>query len=170
MQSASKKRRHTFKDLMRMFDEDKLPTNYLWNNITDAERKTFLDGVHSNVKKHFPDGRVLSKRQIKVLERDLFIIPCLDKSTIQYHSTGYAKYCCSTCIVHINSKKLMKTFTVGSGMDCECSICLDTLETGEKFAQLECAHKFHKNCIHKWLVNSLTCPCCRKNFDKIVDE
>jgi len=170
MQSASKKRRHTFKELMRMFYDDRLPLNYLWNNITDAERRTFLDGVHSNVNKHFPDGQVLSKRQIKVLEKDLFIIPCVDKSTIVYHSTGYALYCCSKCIINKKSYKIMKTLTACSETCCECSICLDSLETGEKFAQLECAHKFHKNCIQKWLVNSLSCPCCRKSFEKIVDE
>ena len=162
------KRRHPFKELMRMFYEDKLPLNYLWNNLTDSERNTFLDGVHKNVKKHFPDGMVLSKRQIKVMKKDMFIIPCVDNDLIQYHSNGYAKYRCSKCIVHNKSNKLMKTFTFTNDMVCDCSICLSSLETGENLAQLECAHKFHKDCIQKWLIQSLNCPCCRKNFETLV--
>merc|ERR1711964_781656 len=57
----------------------------------------------------------------------------------------------------------------------KCPICLDTLEEGIK--KLDCGHKFHTKCIHKWvnkeasdfgtcdcpytLRNQKKCPICR---------
>lgn len=56
----------------------------------------------------------------------------------------------------------MQQFAVTNDAECECAICM---ETGGKFAKLDCDHKFHTNCIQTWLIQSLTCPCCRKNYE-----
>jgi hypothetical protein len=162
MQNANTKRRHPFKELKRMFDADKLPLDYLWRNVKDAESATFLDGIHKNVQKHFPDGTVLSKKQLKVLRTDLFIVPCSDKEKIHYHSKFDCQEYCPACVAHRKRNSLMKTFTVTNDMECECAICM---ETGGNFAQLDCKHKFHTDCISTWLVQSVTCPCCRKNYE-----
>ena len=171
MQRApSKKRKHTFKELMRMFYEDKLPLNYLWRNLTSSESNTVWNGVLKNVSKHFPDGQVYSKRQLKVMKEDMYVIPCVDKSKITYHSVAYAKVCCSKCKIHKKSYNIMKLMTADNHTACDCSVCLGALEPGEMFAQLECAHKFHKSCIQTWLLQSQSCPCCRKNFENLVNE
>ena len=162
MQNANTKRRHSFKELKRMFDADKLPLDYLWNNVKDVEMNTFIDGIHKNVQKHFPDGTVLSKKQLKVLRKDLFIVPCSDKEKIHYHSKFDCQEYCDACVAHRKRNSLMKTFTVTNDMECECAICM---ETGGNFAQLDCKHKFHTDCISTWLVQSVTCPCCRKNYE-----
>jgi len=156
------KRRHPFKELKRMFDADKLPLDYLYRNVKDDEISTFLDGIHKNIPKHFPDGTLLSKKQLKVLRTDLFIIQCADKN--HYHTT-YDRFhgLCSACESHRKRNKLMKPFTVTTDLD--CAICISALETGESVAQLECQHKFHKDCIQTWLIQSLSCPCCRRNFE-----
>jgi len=161
------KKRHTFKDIMKMFDDDKLPINYLWNNLTDVQRKTFIDGVHKNVKRHFYDGRILTKNQLNVLKRDMFIIQCKNDERVEYHSTGYAKYCCATCIVHNKRNKLMKCFNANAETG-ECCICIDTFDSGDMVAKLGCSHQFHKICIQKWLSKSMSCPCCRKNYESSV--
>ena len=61
-----------------------------------------------------------------------------------------------------------------------CSICLTKINKNEM--KLDCGHKFHKNCIKKWLISEKkvvvfnendnlnldgSCPLCRKKFCKI---
>ncbi|EOA12701.1 hypothetical protein CARUB_v10027994mg [Capsella rubella] len=52
--------------------------------------------------------------------------------------------------------------------DC-CTICIEELlwdGTGErkKIMTLRCSHKFHEDCILKWLDRKDTCPICRENI------
>jgi len=152
-----------------MFDADKLPLDYLYNNVKNDEIDTFIDGIHKNIPKHFPDGTLLSKKQLKVLRTDLFIIQCADKRRYHSSSERFRGYC-SACSDHRKRNKLMKPFTVTKDMDCECAVCITALETGESVTQLGCQHKFHKDCIQTWLIQSLSCPCCRRNFEPLVND
>lgn len=43
----------------------------------------------------------------------------------------------------------------------ECVICLDEWEIGATAKELPCKHKFHPNCIEKWLGIHGSCPICR---------
>lgn len=44
-----------------------------------------------------------------------------------------------------------------------CTICLASYETNEKLRVLRCGHRFHCECVDKWLVQqSRTCPLCGK--------
>ena len=44
-------------------------------------------------------------------------------------------------------------------------ICLDKLKNDNyKNAVLECGHKFHSDCILKWIENKNNCPICRVKF------
>ncbi|CAL9023360.1 unnamed protein product [Prunus brigantina] len=43
----------------------------------------------------------------------------------------------------------------------ECSICLDEFSEGEQVTQTPCKHKFHEDCILKWLNGKHFCPMCR---------
>ncbi|MEE6468320.1 hypothetical protein FKM82_008258 [Ascaphus truei] len=44
-----------------------------------------------------------------------------------------------------------------------CVICHDDLHTGSIW-ELHCMHRFHKECIEKWLCKKQTCPTCRVQF------
>jgi hypothetical protein len=49
----------------------------------------------------------------------------------------------------------------------ECSICYDNYNEDEYIREIKtCKHKFHKNCIHKWIItyNNDTCPNCRQTI------
>ncbi len=46
----------------------------------------------------------------------------------------------------------------------QCSICLNEIITHEK--ELQCKHKYHKDCINKWLERSNTCPVCRRSVEE----
>ena len=45
-----------------------------------------------------------------------------------------------------------------------CSICLDNISNSD-VKELQCNHKFHRNCINIWLQDNNTCPLCRQSQD-----
>lgn len=49
-----------------------------------------------------------------------------------------------------------------------CSICLAVYIEGDDIAYNDCdkycRHLFHRKCIENWLMKSLNCPCCRRQF------
>lgn len=49
-------------------------------------------------------------------------------------------------------------------MNCNCSVCLEELDI-ENTKATACGHKFHKDCIKEWLMQSLTCPMCRTELE-----
>ncbi len=50
----------------------------------------------------------------------------------------------------------------------ECTICFEILD-GVNVETLECRHKFHRNCITKWLELKSDCPHCRKHIVRSED-
>ncbi|KAI3907702.1 hypothetical protein MKW98_016346 [Papaver atlanticum] len=52
--------------------------------------------------------------------------------------------------------------------DLECSICLDGFEIGTEAREMPCKHKYHGDCIEKWLGIHGNCPVCR--FEMPVNE
>jgi len=44
----------------------------------------------------------------------------------------------------------------------ECSICMDKNDL--IWLSLPCEHKFHEECIFKWIETNLSCPICRKQL------
>jgi hypothetical protein len=59
----------------------------------------------------------------------------------------------------------------------ECIICLDDVET--EWRDLECHHRYHKQCIENWIVVRAKCPMCMKPIknnkiesvnDRLIEE
>ena len=47
-----------------------------------------------------------------------------------------------------------------------CSICLDEYEEREEVCKLNCGHKYHSQCIDKWLsMGNMVCPYCRAHIE-----
>ena len=46
-----------------------------------------------------------------------------------------------------------------------CTICLEPINNNYTTV-LKCNHIFHTKCIDLWSVNSLSCPICRKKYEK----
>lgn len=47
----------------------------------------------------------------------------------------------------------------------ECRICLLEYEDGEEVKTLPCMHRFHSECIDRWLAESRQCPVCKTFVD-----
>ncbi|KAI4328451.1 hypothetical protein L6164_020805 [Bauhinia variegata] len=62
----------------------------------------------------------------------------------------------------------MPSVEIGEGEDGECVICLEEWEAGGVAKEMPCKHKFHPDCIVKWLGIHGSCPVCR--YQMPVDE
>ncbi|KAL6495466.1 hypothetical protein OROGR_030029 [Orobanche gracilis] len=54
--------------------------------------------------------------------------------------------------------------------DAECCICLSAYADGAELRELPCRHHFHSACIDKWLYINATCPLCKLNILKNVNQ
>lgn len=45
----------------------------------------------------------------------------------------------------------------------ECVICAEDLTLDEELLELPCRHRFHEECIKKWLVRACRCPLCQQD-------
>ncbi|KAL4621815.1 hypothetical protein ACB092_06G255400 [Castanea dentata] len=54
--------------------------------------------------------------------------------------------------------------------DAECCICLSSYDDGTELRELPCNHHFHCICIDKWLHINATCPLCKFNILKPVNQ
>ncbi|KAF7809114.1 E3 ubiquitin-protein ligase RNF181-like [Senna tora] len=66
------------------------------------------------------------------------------------------------------SIEAMGSVEIGEGEDGECAICLEEWEIGGVAKEMPCKHKFHGNCIEKWLGIHGNCPVCR--YEMPVEE
>ncbi|XP_040994362.1 E3 ubiquitin-protein ligase RNF181 homolog [Juglans microcarpa x Juglans regia] len=70
------------------------------------------------------------------------------------------------CLGRILSKTLDPAFAGSEEVKVEedgavCGVCQEEMKVGDEGRMLGCMHKFHGDCIVKWLRNKATCPLCR---------
>ena len=46
----------------------------------------------------------------------------------------------------------------------DCSICLNKIKKNQIARETSCLHKFHAQCLDRWLEEKSTCPLCKKNL------
>ncbi|KAF7274844.1 hypothetical protein GWI33_012491 [Rhynchophorus ferrugineus] len=51
-----------------------------------------------------------------------------------------------------------------------CTVCLNNFEDKEILKVLPCNHEYHNSCIDRWLSNNRTCPLCRFDLRRIIDD
>ncbi|KAK4262729.1 hypothetical protein QN277_028254 [Acacia crassicarpa] len=54
--------------------------------------------------------------------------------------------------------------------DAECCICLSAYDDGVDLRELPCGHHFHCACVDKWLHINATCPLCKYNILKRINQ
>jgi len=55
-------------------------------------------------------------------------------------------------------------YRVNSLQDDICTICQDTVESGEVRRVTQCGHYFHRICIDTWFQGNVLCPTCRHDI------
>ena len=63
----------------------------------------------------------------------------------------------NTSVKRLNSSTELKI----NKMNDFCSICQDNIDKNVIIRKIECGHKFHHECIDKWLETNSFCPICR---------
>ena len=63
--------------------------------------------------------------------------------------------------------KFIKFEPTNNDLSGDCVICFENLSTSPTGSLSECIHKFHYNCIIKWLQHKLECPVCRQSCARI---
>ena len=49
--------------------------------------------------------------------------------------------------------------------DFMCPVCFEAYEAGQQVTKLPCGHRFHVDCVCRWLTTHNSCPVCRKSVD-----
>lgn len=62
------------------------------------------------------------------------------------------------------SKESIEMLPTVSGDESECSICLESLKE-LTVKEMPCKHRFHGDCLDKWLGIQGSCPLCRFQMD-----
>lgn len=99
-------------------------------------------------KREISQGRVLNNRKEEIKS---------SKKKKSLHTVSASKETDVTTAVHEVSEN-EKVLLTSEGSD--CSICLDTYESKE-FMFLPCTHRFHIQCIGKWMHIKERCPLCK---------
>jgi hypothetical protein len=61
----------------------------------------------------------------------------------------------------------IKSYNQDVDSDIQCSICFDNLVKDNQVSELPCCHKYHSECINKYLQEyNYICPVCRKEVGK----
>jgi len=60
-----------------------------------------------------------------------------------------------------HNKKIDKLDQQKLNEDTDCAICMQTIKKNKSVYQIECNHKFHKQCLSEWLKEKFECPVCR---------
>lgn len=69
----------------------------------------------------------------------------------------------------------LRQFTVPSGErdpQVECSVCLETLGSGEDVCRIPCQHEFHLRCLEEWIEKGRgrRCPLCQLRLRSLVSK
>lgn len=166
MTTTNNKHKRTFNELLKLFEEDKLTENYLYNNLTYEERWWFGEKIRKHPNKYFA-GKQLSENQKHLVKEFFYMERCKRDDCEFYHSEVEVDFC-NKCVNYEQSKYLKYKKTKSN--DLLCSICLVNVDKNTKHAVLKCNHCFHKECIRKWLTKNMNCPYCRENFNQNTNQ
>ncbi|XP_031091717.1 E3 ubiquitin-protein ligase MPSR1-like [Ipomoea triloba] len=68
------------------------------------------------------------------------------------------------------SIEALRSVEIGEEEEGECAICLEEWGLGETAKEMPCRHRFHKECIEKWLGIHGSCPVCRHKMPEEDDD
>lgn len=144
------------------FNENNDPSQII-NFFGDFQQRSAIEDPFINIERvlggnpgGFPRG--FSYRGIMGNQFDLNMLPLI-LGNLQHGKRGLSKEQINE-LPRFNFKKLE-----GMGEeDTKCVICYSEFEENEMVRALLCSHKFHTECIDKWLEKNITCPVCKSDM------
>ena len=121
--------------------------------------------IYNNNDEYYPfedgSGSYPESEEASIIEMQIMlgsIIICM----IGIQSRGLFSYCYNEYKDRKKNREL-KGYLITKDNNIDCSICLDTLKSGDKVIKLNCDHLFHKDCIKDWFRGKTekNCPLCR---------
>lgn len=80
---------------------------------------------------------------------------------MEQHTSGSAPGPASEAAIAALPRKAVDESMLGETGTAECSICMDSVQVGDRVMSLPCKHWFHPACAEAWLTEHDTCPICR---------
>ena len=72
--------------------------------------------------------------------------------------------------INYNEYYEVKKFGLKDNKKLHCIICLENYKYNDLIALMKCDHRYHYNCIKKWLNHNPNCPICRKDVIEEVEQ
>jgi len=117
---------------------------------------------HNNINIHVPHLHSNNSAQQMYMEPQQPKSQGLTKAQINQLASSTYQSKSKKVIKPSKGKNLGKNVNKNEESLCDsCPICIMNYKDGEKIKSLPCLHKFHKNCIDKWLEIKSDCPMCK---------
>jgi hypothetical protein len=71
---------------------------------------------------------------------------------------------CAKDGIKLRIRRVNATLPLFISTDNTCTVCLDDIDPISPVSALPCGHRFHHQCIDKWITQSNTCPVCRRTL------
>ncbi|KAK8504906.1 hypothetical protein V6N13_056234 [Hibiscus sabdariffa] len=94
---------------------------------------------------------------ILIMEPDVNLETLVIRALLEFANLNYSMAAAKESSI----KDMLKKVKVETGAEDNCTICLEELEVGSEVSRMPCCHRFHGDCIEKWLKQSHSCPICR---------
>ena len=95
------------------------------------------------------------------------ISPVSSNTVITYFDTDsvYSSY--YTSLKEVNHNSELSIYLRGNQDAERCPVCCSTIQSFQIVRTLFCGHRFHHECVDRWLENKNTCPVCRFTFSDL---
>ncbi|KAJ0901540.1 putative transcription factor C2H2 family [Helianthus annuus] len=111
---------------------------------------------------------VISLDGSQVVDPDMCVT--ITSYIMDYHESLHANDLSEETIDQENSVKIGRNGDEGKEEEDVCAICLQEFEMSERCTTLECKHRYHQECIEKWLEQKNDCPICRAKVFPVLSK
>ncbi|KAJ0719119.1 putative transcription factor C2H2 family [Helianthus annuus] len=111
---------------------------------------------------------VISLDGSQVVDPDMCVT--ITSYIMDYHESLHANDLSEETIDQENSVKIGRNGDEEKEEEDVCAICLQEFEMSERCTTLECKHRYHQECIEKWLEQKNDCPICRAKVFPVLSK
>ena len=137
--------------------------NYYHNLINSVTEIVHLDHIRRPINNDFNNNIFSQLDRIDILNNSNRSNIAQNEQEILNQSFEETSYNTNISDLRYNNK-IKKLVTIKSEKEYDCTICMEKIEKNTDVYKISCNHKFHKQCLNKWLKEKFECPTCRTNI------